>query len=343
MQTIWTHLIPSASITTTKCGVVAVQNKSVYVGNPLQHYSFDPFGQNRNMSSPRSLSSQMKLSNNERFLALASDIVDLMDLERAKVVRQFTEHTNTITGICNENSSPHIWATVGMDKTMRIFDSRQHPGQILCIRNDYRHRCITYAPNSQMLFCGGENIFIFDIRANSEFNSIKTSNQVLDICCHPFDCVVLGCTDDRMIKVWDIDTKECLTQSFPFESQPQKVLFEEDGNAVITCTSEKLFTCGWEPFNVISQIEWSKSKQSKFMVMNGESENPKNPSMMPLNATVNTFDIKINEGLVMHLGISEGSKSDSCLGLRSVQVEVSNCVLIFFFLFLLLHFNRKVS
>uniref|UniRef100_A0A914QHG1 Uncharacterized protein n=1 Tax=Panagrolaimus davidi TaxID=227884 RepID=A0A914QHG1_9BILA len=287
------------------------------------------------MSSPRSLTSQMKLSNNERFLAFASDIVDLMDLERAKIVRQFTEHTNTINGICNENSSPHIWATVGMDKTMRIFDSRQHPGQILCIRNDFRHRCITYAPNSQMLFCGGENIFIFDIRGNAEFNSIKTSNQVLDLFCHPFDCVVAGCTDDRMIKVWDIDTKECLTQSFPFESQPQKVLFEENGNALITCTNEKLYTCGWEPFHVISQLQWSKSKQSKFMIMNGENGileggSPRQASVQ--NLSVNTLDIKIIDGNVLHLGITETtSKIDKSLGLRSVQIEP----LIFFDSFIL--------
>ena len=203
-----------------------------------------------------------------------------------------------------------------------------------------------------MLFCGGDNIFIFDVRMNTEFNSIKTTNQVSadskfpkhgtqftlfrffeslfscltfqvnDIHCHPEDCVILGCTDDRMVKVWDIDSRECISQSFPLDSQPQSVMFGHFGKAVIACTAQKLYTFNWEPFQVLSQHPWVASKQSKLMTLTG-SENQLPSTSSTFDNLIDTLDIRIEGGIIMHLGISRNPNTNGNLTLRTVQLEVS--------------------
>ncbi|KAE9554221.1 hypothetical protein FO519_002585 [Halicephalobus sp. NKZ332] len=298
-------------------GQILPASRSLFVANPLQHYSYDPFGSPMNVQQPRQSTNLMKLSVNGRFLALASDIVDLMDVERGRLLRQFTDHTNVITGITSPQNSCHVWATVGADKTLRILDSRKHPGQTLCKRFDCRYQSVCYAPNSEIIFCGGDNICVFDLRAMREVAIIRTESQVLDLECHPEDCLILGCTDDKMVKVWDIDTHECVCQSFPLETQVKKVLFEPSGKVLVACTLRQVYSIEFDPFNVISQIPWSTAKPANnFIVMDGEEVY--SPSQNQNFSDVVTLDAVFENGTLFHFGHLPGRNS---LELRTVSVE----------------------
>lgn len=262
----------------------------------------------------------MKLSSNGRYLALASDIIDLLDVERGRLIRQFTDHTNIITGITSPENSAHTWATVGADKTMRILDSRKHPGQVFCKRFDNRYQTICYAPNSEIIFLGGDNICVYDLRSCNTIGIIRTESQVLDLKCHPEECIVLGCTDDKMVKVWDICTLECMCQSFPLDTQPKKVLFDPSGRSIIACTANQLYAIEHEPFNVVNQVPYSVAKpSSNFLVMDGEDVYNPSQIQSEIPSVCQTLDAVFENETLMHFGHFPGRNS---LELRTVTLKV---------------------
>uniref|UniRef100_A0A7E4ZVH0 Katanin_con80 domain-containing protein n=1 Tax=Panagrellus redivivus TaxID=6233 RepID=A0A7E4ZVH0_PANRE len=303
MQSKWrTRLETLPGIEDAMVGVIRPAAMAIVAANPLQSWSYDQFGTVKKLRPPREKTSVMALSADQRFVALGGDIVNILDLDRGAVARQLTDHTSSILGIAASPSSPHIWGTVGADRTIRMFDSRQHPGQVFVRRTEARYRCVRFAPADSGIFVGGDNIFGVDFRGVDMF-TIRTPAQVVDIQCHPYDCFIMSCSEDKMVKVWDVETHECLTQSFALDSTPKRAVFSPDGAHIVASTMNKLYTMEWEQFRIVSQLSWATAKPSQFMVMDGEDITAPGDIATPAGPLrVDTLDLCFDENTLFHLG-----------------------------------------
>lgn len=60
--------------------------------------------------------------------------------------------------------------------------------------------------------------------------------QVLHVCFHPSEYLLATGSEDRLVRFWDIDTEECVSQSDPADGTLREVTFHNDGSALLTLT-----------------------------------------------------------------------------------------------------------
>lgn len=65
--------------------------------------------------------------------------------------------------------------------------------------------------------------------------------------------MLASASEDRLVRFWDVDTGECVTQSLPFDSVVQRLEFHPDGKYLICATSQQLSAVIWEPFDLLFQ------------------------------------------------------------------------------------------
>lgn len=65
--------------------------------------------------------------------------------------------------------------------------------------------------------------------------------------------MLASASEDRLVRFWDVDTGECVTQSLPFESVVQRLKFHPDGKYLICATAQQISAVIWEPFDLLFQ------------------------------------------------------------------------------------------
>lgn len=56
------------------------------------------------------------------------------------------------------------------------------------------------------------------------------------MCFHPSEYLLATGSEDRLVRFWDIDTEECVSQSSPADGILREVAFHNDGSALLTLT-----------------------------------------------------------------------------------------------------------
>lgn len=60
--------------------------------------------------------------------------------------------------------------------------------------------------------------------------------QVLHVCFHPTEYLLATGSADRLVRFWDIETAECVSQSGPADGTLREIVFQSDGTALLTLT-----------------------------------------------------------------------------------------------------------
>ncbi|VDM95482.1 unnamed protein product [Thelazia callipaeda] len=231
-------------------GTIGVQTKNVFVSPPLTCYPFHAISEQQihvlNGSSPTQTVDCLCLAHDERILAYAtSAAIKLVDLQTGREIR--TLHIN----LCKLRSI-YMWSSAATDCTVTLWDTRQHPANVQMRRFDHPINCMRYSPNDAFIALGSNHIHMMDPRVR-QYRSLPSSSQVLHICFHPSEYLLAAGSEDRLVRFWDIDSEECVSQSDPADSSLREITFQHDGSALITLTDRKCSAISWEPFEMLGQ------------------------------------------------------------------------------------------
>uniref|UniRef100_A0A0R3RPI0 WD_REPEATS_REGION domain-containing protein n=1 Tax=Elaeophora elaphi TaxID=1147741 RepID=A0A0R3RPI0_9BILA len=237
-------------------GVIGVQTKNVFSCPPLMCYPFNASSgqdQRKLNGSSTLITNCISLAHDERILAYAtSAAIKLMDLQTGREMRTLVGHKGRVSAITQSNRSIYMWASAATDCTVTLWDTRQHPANVLVRRFDRSTNCLCYSPNDAFIALGSDHLYLIDPRVK-EYRSLPSSSQVLHVCFHPSEYLLATGSEDRLVRFWDIDTEECVSQSDPADGTLRKVAFHNDGSALLTLTDRKCSAISWEPFEMLGQ------------------------------------------------------------------------------------------
>ncbi|KAL3998414.1 con80 domain of Katanin family protein [Acanthocheilonema viteae] len=237
-------------------GVIGVQTRNVFVCPPLMCYPFNASSEQdqRKLNGPSTLVTNcISLAHDERILSYAaSAAIKLMDLQTGREMRTLVGHKGRINAITQSNRSIYMWASAATDCTVTLWDTRQHPANVLVRRFDRSTNCLCYSPNDAFIALGSDHLYLMDPRVK-EYRSLPSSSQVLHVCFHPSEYLLATGSKDRLVRFWDIDTEECVSQSDPADGTLREVAFHNDGSALLTLTDRKCNAISWEPFEMLGQ------------------------------------------------------------------------------------------
>ncbi|VDK62310.1 unnamed protein product [Onchocerca ochengi] len=237
-------------------GVIGVQTRNVFVCPPLMCYPFNASSEQNVQilnGSSTLVTNCISLAHDERNFAYAtSSAIKLLDLQTGREMRTLVGHNGRINAITQSNRSIYMWASAATDCTVTLWDTRQHPANVLVRRFDRPTNCLCYSPNDAFVALGSDHLYLMDPRVK-EYRSLPSSSQVLHVCFHPSEYLLATGSSDRLVRFWDIDTEECVSQSDPADGTLRKVTFHNDGSALLTLTDRKCSAISWEPFEMLGQ------------------------------------------------------------------------------------------
>lgn len=76
-----------------------------------------------------------------------------------------------------EFRSIYMWASAATDCTVTLWDTRQHPANVLVRRFDRSTNCLCYSPNDAFIALGSDCVYLMDPRVK-EYRSLPSSSQV---------------------------------------------------------------------------------------------------------------------------------------------------------------------
>ncbi|OZC12660.1 hypothetical protein X798_00291 [Onchocerca flexuosa] len=241
---------------TATIGVIGVQTRNVFVCPPLMCYPFNASSEQNIQilnGSSTLVTNCISLAHDERNFAYAiSSAIKLMDLQTGREMRTLVGHNGRINAITQSNRSIYMWASSATDCTVTLWDTRQHPANVLVRRFDRPTNCLCYSPNDAFIALGSDHLYLMDPRVK-EYRSLPSSSQVLHVCFHPSEYLLATGSEDRLVRFWDIDTEECVSQSDPADGMLREVTFHNDGSALLTLTDHKCSAISWEPFEMLGQ------------------------------------------------------------------------------------------
>lgn len=101
---------------------------------------------------------------------------------------------------------------------------------------------------------------------------------------NPIEYALATCSADRVLRAWDIDTQECISQSLPLEQETERMLFTECGTHLIAGSATQLHSFRWEPFEQVHQTAVQRpSALLHPMADVANNSNSKQPALLDLS------------------------------------------------------------
>uniref|UniRef100_A0A914CA02 Katanin p80 subunit C-terminal domain-containing protein n=1 Tax=Acrobeloides nanus TaxID=290746 RepID=A0A914CA02_9BILA len=197
---------------------------------------------------------------------------------------------------------------------------------------DEKARCLRLSKDQRYLAAASHAISIVDLEkgmnirqlvghdnwvtgiCEHRFNSyiwatVSADLTVIDLSFHPEEYLMAATSEDKIIRFWDLESRECVSQSHPFETVVKRILFEPTGRHLIAASNKNLTATRWEPFDIIGQISLPSTSSA--------DTNPLS-ARLSTETGLNTLDLCVHNGYLLHLGIST---CDGNLNLSSVSLN----------------------
>ncbi|KHN76638.1 Katanin p80 WD40 repeat-containing subunit B1 [Toxocara canis] len=264
MQTVFEKTVSTGL---ASVGTVGVRSKRIFVGSPLTQYSFGDEEERVLNGTTTSVVECVALGHDERSLAYStSTVVKLVDLNTGRELRTLVGHNGRVNAVVQSNRSIYVWASVSSDCTVTLWDTRQHPANVLVRRLDRPANCARFSPNDAFIALGSDHLYMMDPRIR-DMRSLSSSSQVLHVCFHPSEYLLAAASEDRLVRFWDIDSEECVSQSEPTDGIPRAIAFHNDGSALFTLTDRRCGAICWEPFDILGQCSVPQCEHSLAMAV----------------------------------------------------------------------------
>lgn len=232
------------------------------VGNPLRLVTFNGLHSEKLLNNMGSATA-MELNCEGKYLALAiGPTLSIFDLQKCTVLREFHDHDGPIYGLAWHKKSPWLLASVSADSTLRLWDLRSHPAQLSLRRTTKPYRQLEYSPDCNYIACAGSLISIFDLNMTQSVVNMACQSPATNVSFNPAECLLATASEDRVVRFWDVDTGECVTQSSAFDSIIGQIGFEPNGHFLVINSSQQMSCIGWEPFQLFSHISYHSPTQN---------------------------------------------------------------------------------
>uniref|UniRef100_A0A0N4ZWT2 WD_REPEATS_REGION domain-containing protein n=1 Tax=Parastrongyloides trichosuri TaxID=131310 RepID=A0A0N4ZWT2_PARTI len=255
MNDLFTTNLKSSYITN---GILAPLSTSIVISNPLQIINFS-------LTTPNNTYEHLSnddvtalcLSHDSRFLAYSSEVIRIYDLESGKVKRTLSGHNFSVVSIASNHKSSYIWASASSEDGMvNVWDIRSHPACCFSKKVSKIVNSVSFSPDDSLLACGGDQLILLD---TIHFHVVllfpnNISSIITSLYFNPFEYVILTGSTDKVLRCYDIETMECISQSIPFQSPIRAVQFDLNGEYVIAATDKNVTLMTFEPYEIINTV-----------------------------------------------------------------------------------------
>uniref|UniRef100_A0A0N5AHU8 WD_REPEATS_REGION domain-containing protein n=1 Tax=Syphacia muris TaxID=451379 RepID=A0A0N5AHU8_9BILA len=215
---------------TASVGIIGTQTKKIYTGPPLVQYCYDD--------------DAAEECDHELLTTLPSSSINCIALGNDE--KSLAYSTTSII------KSVYVWASASSDCTAAIWDTRQHPANVQVRRLDRSANCVQFSPNDAFIAVGSDNLYMIDLRVRA-MRTLSSTSQVTHVRFHPSEYLLATASDDRLVRFWDIDSEECVSQSDSSDGPIRSIAFHPEGCALFTLTDRRCGAISWEPFDVLGQ------------------------------------------------------------------------------------------
>ncbi|GMT28457.1 hypothetical protein PFISCL1PPCAC_19754, partial [Pristionchus fissidentatus] len=235
---------------------LSVKESVLITGNPLKAYSIVD-----NLNAPVIWSSSesegraehVSISRDERSLAYStSNVIKLLDLSSGRETRRLLDGRGIVTCVSSFSRSPYQWISGDDEGVCRVSDARRHPSTLISLRQSRPVRCTYSSPDDSLIVIGDDtSLQLYDLRQRKLLSRFIYSTSGVSF--HPGERLMAGFGDEGVIRYWDLDTLECVSQSEPFHDRIIDAHFSHLGDSLIVCSSDRIRGLSWEPCT----LEWS--------------------------------------------------------------------------------------
>ncbi|GMR53545.1 hypothetical protein PMAYCL1PPCAC_23740, partial [Pristionchus mayeri] len=199
--------------------------------------------------------SEMCISRDERSLAASpSNIIKLLDISTGRETRRFVDHSSAVTSISSFSRSPYQWISGDDEGVCRISDARRHPSTLIALRQSRPVRCAYSSPDDSLIVIGDDACLqVYDMRQRKLLS--RFIHSTIGVAFHPGERLMATFGDESIIRYWDLDLLDLVSQSEPYDERIVNAHFSFEGESLIVCSSEGVRSLSWEPCT----LEWSHS------------------------------------------------------------------------------------
>jgi hypothetical protein len=130
-------------------------------------------------------------------------------------------------------------------------------------------------------------------------------------------------SEDRVIRFFDIDTSECVSQSLPLDSQIRNIDFDAQGRSLVASCGSIISAFNWEPFDCIGRLDLLSVNARN--LSSGNCVPNSNGSTTLSNISFKALDLSVtSDDNVMQLSFDESTQK---LLLHSTKLTVEILIL----------------
>uniref|UniRef100_A0A0K0DSM3 Katanin_con80 domain-containing protein n=1 Tax=Strongyloides stercoralis TaxID=6248 RepID=A0A0K0DSM3_STRER len=239
-------------------GILAPVANSFIISNPLQiiNYTSNITDGTHNYLTNDDVTA-LSLSFDSRFLAYSTEVIRIYEIESKKIKRTLSGHNFPVVSISSNHKSSYIWASASSEDGMvNVWDIRSHPACCFSKKVSKIVNCVSFSPDDSLLACGGDQLILLN---TINFHTVlifpnNLPSLIISLYFNPFEYVLLTSSTDKVLRCYDIETMECISQSIPFQSPIRGIQFDLNGEYVFAATDKNLTLMTFEPYEIINVI-----------------------------------------------------------------------------------------
>ncbi|PVU89940.1 hypothetical protein BB561_005105 [Smittium simulii] len=164
-------------------------------------------------------------------------------------------HNSVVEDVDWHPKHPHLFASVGDDRMLKIWDTRESNNKIATkstIAHNAEVNCVSFNPASETVLATGSadhTVALWDLRMiSTKLHSLESHrDEVLKVEWHPngFETILASASADRRVNVWDIGRIGDEQSPEDAEDGPPELLFVHGGHTSRVCDISWNFNENW--------------------------------------------------------------------------------------------------
>ncbi|KAF8368133.1 hypothetical protein PRIPAC_85962 [Pristionchus pacificus] len=248
----------------------------------------------------------MFVSRDERSLAASSsNIIKLLDISAGRETRRLVDHNCGVTSISSFSRSPYQWLSGDDEGVCRVSDVRRHPSTLIALRQSRPVRCAYSSPDDSLIVIGDDSCLqLYDMRQRKLLS--RFIHSTMGVAFHPGERLMASFGDESIIRYWDLDTLECVSQSEPFNERIINAHFSFQGESLIVCSSDGVRSLSWEPCS----LEWNFPHHTPSSLMYSHLDKDDKIRLIISDPLTNTIKVLSSTLIQMESSINDRKDDD---------------------------------